>query len=702
MALIAKRYTSELDEIKDNIRQSRLYWKKNIDTYRKFMRLVFKTAFSNDDVQKLSQLSKPALEFNILEAMISRLRGEFSKQEPSISVRAADGVPIDKLDEEFEATMKVIEDYIREIMATSTNDNMEYNIFSDLLGGGFSAAKVYTEYANELSFEQVIKMERVFDPKLVGFDPCARTSHKGDGEYCYEIAPWKKEDFEREFGEEATKKMSFSTGLEGFSWSYRNQEEEKVVLVADYYKKKKKKVRIVKLSDGHVINKKHYDDMVELWDSQGFIEQPPQIVEERDTVIETVCRYRICETELLEYTETDYKFLPIVFFDGNSVMMQDSEDAPNYQMCRPFVYHAAGVQKLKNYAGQTIAAEIQNMTMNKWVASVESIPEKYQEGWQNPQIEQVLLYNAFYKNNPEIQLMPPREVQRTPTPPLVQETFMGTDSTTQMILGSYDTVLGTNSNQLSGKAIQQGALQSNGASIPYLVGYIKGLNRIAEILLDLIPKYIVTPRTIPVRGLNGKRAYQLVNQKGDERSVDIQIDSSMLQIRVEAGVNSNIQKQAALEEITGMMQASPVFAEFINTMGLEIILDNMDIRGADHLKAQAAKFMQQVEAAKQQPPQPSETEIVVQAELELGKAKIESQMLIAQGEQANAAAKVAVDKQNADTNFMKVMALLKEQDAKLDLEQQKVDSENARTGIELALDIAEKHHSMSSSKKGTE
>ena len=70
-------------------------------------------------------------------------------------------------------------------------------------------------------------------------------------------------------------------------------------------------------------------------------------------------------------------------------------------------------------------------------------------------------------------------------------------------------------------------------------------------------------------------------------------------------------------------------------------------------------------------------------------------MMIAQGEQANAAAKVAVDKQNADTNFMKVMALLQEQDKKMDLEQQRVDSENARTGIELALDIAEKHHNMS-------
>ena len=694
MALIAKRYTSELDQIKDNIKQSRQYWKKNIDTYRKFMRLVFKTAFSNDDIQKLATLSKPALEFNILEAMISKVRSDFARQEPSLTMRASDGVPIEKIDEDFEKTMKVIEDYMREILDSATNDNMEYNIFSDLLGGGFSAAKVYTEYANELSFDQVIKIEKVFDVKLCGWDPLAIQSHKGDGEYCYEISPWKKEDFEREWGPEATKKMAFSKDLSGFSWSYRNEEEE-IILVADYYKKKKKKIRIVKLSDGHVINKKHYDDMIALWDSQGFIEKPPQIISERDTVIETICRYRICESEVLEYKETDYKYLPIIFFDGNSVMMQDSDTSCSYQMTRPLVYHAEGIQKLMNFSGQTVSAEIQNMVANKWVASVESIPEKYQDAYQNPQIEQVLLYNAFYKNNPDVPLNPPREVQRTPTPPMVYETFAGSASITQMVLGSYDSVLGTNSNQLSGKAIQQGALQSNGAATPYLVGYIKGLNRIAQVLLDLIPKYIVTPRTIPIKGLNGKRAYQLVNKQGDERSVDIQIDSSMLQVKIEAGVNSAIQKQLALEEITAMMQASPVFAEFINTMGLEIILDNMDVRGIDHLKAQAEKFMQQIEAQKQQPPKPSETEIVVQAELELGKAKIESQMMIAQGEQANAAAKVAVDKQNADTNFMKVMALLQEQDKKMDLEQQRVDSENARTGIELALDIAEKHHNMS-------
>ena len=82
-------------------------------------------------------------------------------------------------------------------------------------------------------------------------------------------------------------------------------------------------------------------------------------------------------------------------------------------------------------------------------------------------------------------------------------------------------------------------------------------------------------------------------------------DPHSLQIKVEAGVNSAVQKQLALDMIIKMMSSSELFNEFINTMGLEVLLDNMDIRNIDHLKAQAVEFMQQMkqqqEQAAQQP-----------------------------------------------------------------------------------------------------
>ena len=689
--MVAKKHTDKLNEIKKNIEQAHEYFIKNVNRFNDFMKFVFQTSLSSDDITKLDVLQKPAIEFNILEAMISRLRGEFAKQEPSIMARAADGVRIEELTPEFLQTLEIIEAHLREIFFDASNDALEYNIYSDLLAGGYSVVYVYTGYINELSFEQNIKVERVFDPTLTGFDPLARESHKGDGNYCFQLIPKSKEDFEDEFGKGSADNMKFerSSHVGDFNWSYLNQDQE-IILVADYYCKKKKKEKIVKLSNGHTIVKKHYEEFLKLWGNQGFIEQAPIIIEERDTVIETIDRYMVCEDKVLSHEETCYKFLPLVFIDGNSVIIRENEDGASMQMTRPFVYHAKGVQQLKNFSGQTVAAEIENMVQHKFMVAVESIPEDYADAYKNVQQASTLVYNAFYKDNPEQPLPPPREVQRSPTPDIVNLTFMGTDQVTQTILGTYDSILGTNDKQISGVAIQQGAMQSNAAAIPYLQGYIRGLNRIAHIVVDLIPKFYVTPRSLPVKAPDGKRSYQIINHPNHPDSVDFSYNPNSLQIKVEAGVSSAVQKQVALDQIIRMMQSSQLFAEFINTMGLETILDNMDIRGIEGLKAQAVQFMKQLQEQKAQQAQqgnPEETAMREQTEAikEIEMAKIQQQQQKQEGELAIQAAKVANEKTLTDVKFMQIMAQINQNQTKLGIEQEKVDSENARTAIEQAM-----------------
>jgi hypothetical protein len=371
--------------------------------------------------------------------------------------------------------------------------------------------------------------------------------------------------------------------------------------------------------------------------------------------------------------------------------MQDGENGATYQMTRPFVYHAMGMQKLKNFAGQTIGAEIQNMVMHKFKVAIESIPEEYKDAYKNVQVMSVLAYNAFFEKNPEVPLPPPQEIQRTETPQLVQAIFNGSDQTTQMILGSYDTALAVNSDALSGKAIQQGALQSNGAALPYLMGYIKGLNRIAQIILDLIPKYYRTPRSLPIMKSNGKRSYQIINDATQRDAIMMNYDPNDLCVKVEAGVNSNIQKQMALEEITNMMQASPMFAAFINEKGLETLLDNMDIRGIDHLKAQAAEFMKEQEEMKQQPPPPSEAEQFAKMEMEKTQMITAQRQEQAEGEQAIATAKVAVEKEKVQLQFVKLMADIENEKTKQAIEQERIDAEKTREAVDIAMSIARNH-----------
>lgn len=695
MATIAKVHSDRLDELKKNIEEAREYFSDNVDRYEEFMKFVFKTSMNDDEIAAMESIGKPTIEFNILEAFVSRQRGEFAKQEPSLSVRAADGLPSSALDKQFSETLDVVEAHLRAIFFDATNDMMEYSIFSDVLGGGYSVARVFTQYVNELSFEQNICVERVFDPTLTFFDPLAKTSHKGDGRYCGEVYPYTREKFEEEFGTEALENIRFTRSLSGFSWSFKNEDKD-VLLVADYYEKKTKREKIYKLSNGHSVTKKEYEKLLQQYELEGNIEQPPVVLKERKTTLEYICRYRVCESTVIDYIETDYKYLPLVFIDGNSVMLRDNGSYT--QMTRPYVYHAKGAQKLKNFCGQTLASEIENLVAHKWVVAIESIPEDYLSAYQNPQKASTLVYNHFKDpKDTETILPPPREVQRTPIPPEITNTFMGADQTIQGVLGNYDAAQGVASAQLSGIAFARSAMQSNNASVPYLVGYIKGLNRIAQIILDLIPKYYRTPRSLPILLPNGKRSFYDINQKG---SLYMNYDSTTLQVKIEMGVNFQMQKEIALQTIIAMSQANEGFARFFNEEGLPTLLDNIDIRGIDQLKEKANEWMSKQKQMQEAQMQQQQQQLQMQAQeqtmqMQLLQKQVQSpsqtevETMFIQQKAENDTANTAIKARDSETKFIETLSKIRDADVKNELKASEIEAENSRTAVESAIKMSE-------------
>jgi len=706
---LAKDHTDKLESIKTKIEQSYKYFDDNYRRYHKFMKFVYDTSLSSDDVAKLAVLKKPNIEFNILEAFINRRIGEFAQHEPSLQVRAADGLTKGQINEELLKTIEVVEGHVREIIDSTTNDGLQTNLYRDTMGGGFSVAEVFTDYISDLSFEQAIRVERAFDPTLCGFDPLARESHKGDGNYCFKVIPRTKEDFESEYGVGSTEGMTFSRNVDAgsFNWSYMNEEQSKynkILLEVWFFQKERKPEKIVKLSNGSVIVKRHYEQLLTYWtDVLMKIEQPPIIIEERWTELETIHFYKIVENRMIDHKKTNYKYLPLVFIDGNSATIKRSREDASYQMTRPYVYAAEGVQRLKNFAGQSIASELETLVQHKFMVSLESIPEDYIDAYTNPQQAQVLAYNAFYEKNPQLPLPPPQVIQRTDTPSIVQAAFEGTDRTTQAILGSFDAQQGIVGDKISGKAIEEGAMQSDAASVPYLENFIKGLNRIGQILVDLIPKYYLTPRTIPVKKSNGLRDYQVINDPSHEGSVAFNYDSNALQIKIEAGVNSAMQKKYALDQITKVMEVAPSIAEFMNSEGIDIILENIDIKGSEELKERAVKYM---DAKKQQPPKPDPLEQAVEMEREKnqGQFMVESEKIKLKREEndakaANQAAETAVKEQEAHINFFKVLNELEEKHRRLAIDENAHDTGLATDAIGMALEIAQSHHDMAMREK---
>jgi len=589
---VAEKYQKRLPDIKKKIQEWHDWFQPNYQRFNSIRKFVFDSTLSSADKAALNDQGKPQVEFNVVEAYVSRLRGEFAKQLPSIEVTesyTADHVP--------PGLLRFVEMHLRARLYNANREGFLYNLYTDTLTGGYSAIKLFTEYDGERSFNQSINFDRVFDPTLVGWDVLAVKSHKGDGNHCFEFFPKSIDEIKEQYPNADVDTLHFGRQTDSFSWSYMNG-QQKIALICDFYEKKKKRKKLILLANGESMFKEDLEEYMKDW-MYHRIEQPPAVVQERWTTSTIICRYRIIGNQVLEYEETNYRFLPIIFVDGNSILLRDGDGGAIRQFCRGYIYNAIGAQRLKNYAGQCLANELENMIQHKLMIPKEAIPtqEEYQEALFNVQQPNLIVYNAFLNDDPEKAVPPPREVVRTPVPPEISNTFMSTDAVIQSNLGSFDSSQGINKNDLSGRAIIESATQSNAAAMPYVVSLLEALTQLCYIYVDLMPKYMTTNRSVPYMDDDGKIQSVEINRDGDK---DIYYPEDALQIKIEPGPNFAIQKSRALQQMIAMQSASPLFAEFMNDEGLVAILDNMEFRGAEELKDKAMKWMQQRAAMKQQ------------------------------------------------------------------------------------------------------
>jgi hypothetical protein len=684
---VANAHQTQLERIKTNIRRAHDYFLPNYDRYNEFRKFVFESSLSSDDITLLQTLARPQLEFNVLEAYISRLLGEFSKQEPDIEVNADDQDTADPL------TIKVVEQHLRHVLTDSSNEHTKYEVYKDLLSGGFSTLKVTTDYAKPMSVHQVIKVERAFDPTLCGFDQLARFAHKGDGRFCFELFPKSKEDFMDEFPDVDVERMNFRRDFSGFNWSYLNDQTQ-IILVADYYEKKKREKKIVQVrgDQGAPPRVMLYDEYKEMLDTWGDLASPPAIIGKPiPKIFEHIDRYRCIENEVLEHTQTDFTMLPLIFVDGNSVMIKAPKNGNVRQVTRPYVYHAKGAQRLKNYAGISLANEIESTVQHKFMVAKEALPkeDEFLSAFKDVQKANVLVYNSVHESDPSLPINNPiREVQRMPCPPEIVQAFTGSDSLIQNVLGNYDSQQGNNGQAaLSGVALVEAASQSNAAAMPYIVGYLQGYQRFAQVYVDLMPKYYTTPRTLPLKDNKGQKSFIKINQPD---GFDMDIDTNALNVVVKAGASFQVQKSRTIMMVKEMMGMSPLFAQFIAEKGLNFVLDNMEGRGIEQLKQMVDGWLQEMQQQKQMAMQAQ------QAEMQNNPAILKTKVDMA---------KLAHEKEKDERQFHVNMAelALKEHELreklKIDHDDNKVkiikaDTERFAKEVDLAvkhMDVAHKH-----------
>ena len=297
-----------------------------------------------------------------------------------------------------------------------------------------------------------------------------------------------------------------------------------------------------------------------------------------------------------------------------------------------------------------MAGSIENVVEHKFIIKKEALPkeEDYLAAIKDVQKPSNIIVNAYYEENPDQPIPEPvREIMKMPAPPEIAQSFQGADALIQNILGSYDASLGINNNQLSGIAIVEAATQSNAAAMPYVVGYLQGYQRAAQIYVDLLPKYYKTPRTIPIMDEEGKKDYVKIN---GEDGVNMFYDANALNVLVKAGASFQVQKSRTIMMLKEMMGMSELFAKFIAEKGLNFVLDNMEGKGIEQLKQMVESWTQEMEQQKQQAME------MQQAEMQNNPAIQRNQMM---------AQKMQLDSAKHQAEFMKDMQKLKLDEQKL-------------------------------------
>jgi len=676
-----------LYRISENISRSMKENYGNIERYNNSREFIFKSTLSTKNRNSLVALNMPVLEFNISEAFLSRLRGEFAESEPGVTATISEDV---KNTPELEQVRELIEGHLRYIFDEARQNGTQISIFDEVTSGGFSVAKVYPKYEEGRTFRQKIVFEKCYDSTLTGFDVLARQASKKDSDYCFELFPYPKERFEKTFNRKI-EDVDFSKSQEKFSWYYKVGDEE-IVMVADYYEKRRTKNKIVALSDGKVIPKKEYDKLVEEM-SLISLEAPPVIVQEREIEEDRIVRYQLIGDTILKEEEVDNTtMLGHVFFDGNSVVLNCGGSRTEL-MNRPYLINCLGAQKLYNNLGVALADECQSLSKHKILIAEESISPNYEDHITQPQKYDTLVYRAFYNNDPTKPNPQPVQMARSAFPSEMFALFQYIPTIFQNILGSYDASLGINNNQLSGIAILQGSIHSSYTAKPFINKYILSLNRVAEIILDLIPKVYVNEMTLPIITKEGETQYLQVNGEGQP---SLKYDSTSFKIKVTTGAGFASQQAQAMTQLIQLSQAMPIFAQFMNTKGLRILVDNLNIKGADLLKLMADEFMQELEQQKQaamqaQQGQPNPLmmrEQNKQMELQINAHKADMQAQIDMS-------KLALEQENLQLKRAELAGKIETEQGYLALGQEKLDAERASKIIEHTskqLDQSHRHH----------
>lgn len=498
--------------------------------------------------EKRKRNRKPTLTFNRLVAFMAQIVGNRLMNETQIRVWP------DKAGTKEVAELR--EGIIRSIYKNSQADFARDEALKYQVIGGQGAFCLGIDYADDDVFEQDIKIKPISDPYAATFDPLAVLPCGGDAEWGFVEDDIPCQNFKQRWPWAAETSFSDSSRWNGSGYWLT----EDTIRVVSYWRMVTEGTKTLALfKDGTVHDVTDMEEFEYILD----VEEKPDGTPYTRTVPKRFARLYICSGQDILEGPFDYPISSIPIYRVPGWEITDGERIHRFGLIR----FLKDPQRLDNYWASMMAEQLVSAPRNKWLTTPESVKGHEQRWRRSPSSDDPFLYYNDGEQAP-VHIPPPpidgaliTERQR-----LIQDL--------KDISNIHEANLGMQSNEVSGKAIQQRQMISDVGSYIYHDRLKIADERCARNINELIPYIYDTKRMVVVMGADNKKVMTLIN---DPLRPDSDVTIGKYAVTVSVGPATETKRTLAAEQMMAFVNAIPGAAEKV----MDIVASAQDWPQAD-------------------------------------------------------------------------------------------------------------------------
>ena len=520
--------------------------------------------------------ARPCLTINKLPQHVKQVTNDQRQNRPSGKVIPAD----DKADVEV---AEIFDGIVRHIEYISDADVAYDTACENQVTYGEGYIRLLTEYCNDDSFDQDIRIARVRNSFSVYMDPTIQDPCGSDAEWCFVTQDMTTDEYERQFPDASPVSTLLMRGIGDQSLS--PWISEKTIRIADYFYVEHKPATL-NLYHGNVSAMENSPEDRQM-KQMGMKPIRTRIVDQKQV--------KWCKTNGVEFMEEhDWagKWIPVIRVVGNEFEV----DGRLY--VSGLVRNAKDAQRMYNY-WVSQEAEMLALAPKAPFIGYGGQFEGYEQQWKTANTTNW----PYLEVNPDVTdgaggVLPlPARSQ----PPMASSGLLqakaGASDDIKSTTGQYDSSLGATSNERSGRAILAREKQGDTGTYHYVDNLARAVRYTTRQIVDLIPKIYDTQRIARIIGIDGETDSAMIdpNQPQPVRKI---VDEAGIVVKkiynpgvgqydvcVTTGPSYMTKRQESLDAMSQLLQGNPQ----LWAVAGDLFIKNMDWPGAQEMSKRFAK-----------------------------------------------------------------------------------------------------------------